>query len=274
MKGWMKLHRQLLEWEWYDDINTKVLFLHLLLTANYEEKKWRSKLVKKGERITSLQKLAKETGLSVQQVRTSLKKLETTGELTRKSTNEYTHITLEKWEKYQDKDQNTTRKSTNGQQTNNKRITTTKESKKEKKEKNKEKHIGADKPLSDIQKLVHFFFEQKGWQYDNSKQATFRRHLKPAKDLLEVCEGNLETAKHKIRQIKYWADQNELDWSIDTVLKKWFELDRLAANVEKSKKAYIGRDRAYQDKDGRWNVILPSGEHRKYIGSLENLRYE
>ena len=40
MEGWIKLHRQILDWEWYDDINVKVLFLHLLLTANYEDKKW------------------------------------------------------------------------------------------------------------------------------------------------------------------------------------------------------------------------------------------
>ena len=37
--GFIKLYRSMLQWEWYDDVNVKVLFLHLLLKANYEEKK-------------------------------------------------------------------------------------------------------------------------------------------------------------------------------------------------------------------------------------------
>ena len=52
MEGWIKLHRKILDWEWYDDINTKVLFLHLLLTANHEEQKWRGKIIERGQLIT------------------------------------------------------------------------------------------------------------------------------------------------------------------------------------------------------------------------------
>ena len=38
--GYIKLYRSLLSWEWYDDINTKTVFLHLLLTVSIEESKW------------------------------------------------------------------------------------------------------------------------------------------------------------------------------------------------------------------------------------------
>lgn len=104
MDGWIKIHRKMLDWEWYDDINTKVLFIHLLLTANHKEQKWRGQTILRGQRLTSLQHLAEETELSVQQTRTSLNKLKSTNEITIKSTNKNTLITIEKYNDYQDKD--------------------------------------------------------------------------------------------------------------------------------------------------------------------------
>lgn len=48
MIGWIKLHRQLLTWEWYDEPNTLRLFLHLLLKANIEPKEWRGTMIQPG----------------------------------------------------------------------------------------------------------------------------------------------------------------------------------------------------------------------------------
>jgi biotin operon repressor len=127
-KGWIKIHRKFMTWEWYDDINTKVLFIHLLLTVNFEDKKWRGQAVKRGERITSLAHLAEETGLSVQQVRTSIKKLKSTCEVTSRATSRFTLISICKYNEYQDvPTSQATSQPTNEQQTDNKRVTTTKE---------------------------------------------------------------------------------------------------------------------------------------------------
>lgn len=126
--GWIKIHYNLLNWEWYDDINTKTLFLHLLLMANWKDKKWHGILIKRGSFITSLGKLANQTGLSVQNVRTSLNKLKSTHEITSKTTNKYTYITINNFNDYQE----TTNKLTNNQQTTNKQLTTTEEGKKDK----------------------------------------------------------------------------------------------------------------------------------------------
>jgi len=80
--GFIKIYRLFLEWEWYDDINTSRLFLHLLLKANFKDKKWHGIDVKRGEILTGRKELSKQTGLSEQQVRSSLNKLKSTSGLT------------------------------------------------------------------------------------------------------------------------------------------------------------------------------------------------
>ncbi len=75
MSGWIVLHRSFLEWEWYSDSNMVKLFLHLLLKANHSEAKWKGNTVKRGQLITGINSLSSETGLSKQNIRTCLKKL-------------------------------------------------------------------------------------------------------------------------------------------------------------------------------------------------------
>lgn len=101
MEGWIKLYRKMTEWEWYDDINTKVLFLHLLLTANHKDRKWKGKIIKRGQKLTSISYLAQEVGLTIQNIRTSLSKLKSTNEITVEVTHKYTLITIEKYSDYQ-----------------------------------------------------------------------------------------------------------------------------------------------------------------------------
>lgn len=101
MEGWIKLYRSLIDWEWYKNLNTKVVFIHLLLKVNYENKKWQGIDIPRGSYITSYQHLADELGLSVRNIRTALNNLKMTHELTIKTTNKYTRITIENWEKFQ-----------------------------------------------------------------------------------------------------------------------------------------------------------------------------
>ena len=123
-QGWVCLYRKFLDWEWYDDKNTKVLFIHLLLKANHKDKKWRGILIKRGQRLTSYSNLAKETRLTLMQTRTALSKLKSTGEITIKTTNKYTVITVNNYTSYQDNNTQDNNQVTNKQQTNNKQITT------------------------------------------------------------------------------------------------------------------------------------------------------
>ncbi|KAF0130029.1 MAG: hypothetical protein FD155_1815 [Bacteroidetes bacterium] len=145
--GWIKLHRSILKWEWWDDHNTFRLFTYLLLTVNFEEKKWHGKTIYPGEIVTSLQKLSLETGLSVRQIRTSLTKLFSTNEVTSKNHPGYRVITISNYNKYQ----SATSIPTSERQASDKRATTTKEYKNDKKEKNSN--------IAAIAARKHTFFE-------------------------------------------------------------------------------------------------------------------
>jgi hypothetical protein len=132
--GWIKLHRKFKEWEWYKDPLTAHLFQHLLLSANHDKGRWKGIEVEPGQVIAGLHSLSEGTGISVQSVRTCLNRLKSTNEITIKSTNQFSLITLTNWAIYQGTSTNdSTSELTNDQQTINKRSTTNKKDKKEKK---------------------------------------------------------------------------------------------------------------------------------------------
>lgn len=130
MSGWIKLHRQILEWEWYSDNNCFRLFTHLVLKANYKQKRFKGIELKTGSIVTSRDILARETGLSSQQIRTALNKLISTNEITSVTSSQGTIIQIVNYEKYQVE----TNETTNEQPTNNQQVTTNNKVKKENKE--------------------------------------------------------------------------------------------------------------------------------------------
>ena len=99
--AFIKLHRKLLDWEWYDDANTMRLFIHCLLRANWKSGSWHGITYGPGQFITSLQTLATETGLSVKQVRTALNHLKETNEVADQRQGNCRIITIVKWNDYQ-----------------------------------------------------------------------------------------------------------------------------------------------------------------------------
>ena len=101
MEGWIKLHRKLITWEWYKYPNAVHVFIYLLLSANTANKKWKGIDIQRGEFLTSIRKMAANTGVSIQSVRTCLANLQSTQELTIKSTHHYSLITINKYEDYQ-----------------------------------------------------------------------------------------------------------------------------------------------------------------------------
>ena len=110
--GFIALYRKMLDWEWHNNPNTLSTFIHILLGANHEDGVSKGVLVKRGQLLTSLPALAKETGQTMRQVRVSLDHLKMTGELTDESTNRYRIITVVKYDDYQNNDRQNGRQMT------------------------------------------------------------------------------------------------------------------------------------------------------------------
>lgn len=190
--GFVKIHRSLLCWEWYHNKNTCRLFLHLILTANYEDKKWQGKIIKRGQRVTSLSKLASETDMTVREVRTALKNLKTTGEVTSESTSNYSIITIKNYDKYQDvtsemtsERQASDKQSTSERQAsdnNGRKIKKDKESKKEKEINNKESLSFDDVPLEILDDVKSFVEHRKALKAPMT-QIALDRMIKQLKEL-------------------------------------------------------------------------------------------
>lgn len=126
--GFIKLYRSMLKWEWYQNETTKVVFLHLLLNANWEDSRFQGYEVPKGSLVTGYKAIAKQLGLSVQSVRTAIKHLKSTGEITTKVTSKFSIVTIVNWERYQGYEEsiNTqSNKQTNKQLTSNQQATNT-----------------------------------------------------------------------------------------------------------------------------------------------------
>ena len=132
-EGWIKLHRQFLKWEWHDSPGTAYLFVVLLLLANHEDERWHGMTVVRGQVITSLNSLSDLSGLSLRQVRTSLSRLENTGEICIKTTSKFTSVTVSNYDKYQVREevvrQTNDMQTTNKRQTNDNQTTTNKNDK-------------------------------------------------------------------------------------------------------------------------------------------------
>lgn len=137
MKGWVKIYRELQEWEWYTKPEMVHLYIHLLLSANHTTVKWQGSTIKRGQLVTSVAQLAKNTGLSVQSVRTCLNRLKSTNEIAIETTKMYTLITICNYGRYIGNESNSNKASnkasnkqpTNQKQTKNKPLTTNKNDK-------------------------------------------------------------------------------------------------------------------------------------------------
>ncbi len=117
--GFVKINRSIIDWRWYKEPLTAMVFLHLILTANYDDKDFRNFTVKRGQRVLSYATLAEEMGLSIQNVRTALKHLLSTGEVTKFSQGKFTVISVTNYDEYQMNGSNSNILSTPSQQPSN-----------------------------------------------------------------------------------------------------------------------------------------------------------
>ena len=137
-EGWIKIYRKFSDWEWFNISEMVHLFIYLLINANHQDGEWRGIIVKRGQILTGLNSLNESTKISVQTLRTCLKRLEKTKEINIQSTNKYSIITICKYDDYQS-EQQTTNKQTNKRLTNKQQTTNNKQECKEEQEEKEEK---------------------------------------------------------------------------------------------------------------------------------------
>lgn len=123
--GFFKLYRSMINWEWFKDSSTLHVFIYCLLKANHKDQRYKGDVVKRGSFFTSRKIIAEETGLTEQSVRTALKHLKSTNELTISTSPKGTVISVNNYDEYQ----TVTNPLTNNQPTPNQQLTTNKNEK-------------------------------------------------------------------------------------------------------------------------------------------------
>ena len=111
--------------------------------------------------------------------------------------------------------------------------------------------------------IVDFFYEVNKWPLPKTpaEQKLYRRWLRPAKELLELCENDIDEAKNCISRVGEWAISRGLSWGIETIFKQWYNLDFLKP---KEKKPYYDDKRIFQKVEGgKWYVVSRDGEIRQ-----------
>lgn len=101
LTGFVKLHRSLLRFRWFQNRETLQVFLYLLLCASFRSAIIDGVALAPGQVIAGRKSIAAACGLSERQVRTALSHLQSTGTIAIQATNRYSIITLTGWEKYQ-----------------------------------------------------------------------------------------------------------------------------------------------------------------------------
>lgn len=109
---YIRLYRSFLNWQFYSDRNVKDVYLHCLLSANFKPKNWKGEIIGRGSFVTTYKKLSEELGMSPQEIRTAINKLIDSNDLTKKTTNKYTIITVVGYDVRQNSSEETTSKPT------------------------------------------------------------------------------------------------------------------------------------------------------------------
>lgn len=118
---------------------------------------------------------------------------------------------------------------------------------------------------SSIQQVVNHYFYSKGLSIEKIKRdakkrkIVYSRFVRPAKQLIELA-GSSKKAKEAITRVAQWAQSRGLDYAIETVFKKWLELDRLKPKEVVKKPFYKGNPMVWSEAKKKWFVVMAEGD--------------
>ncbi len=131
---------------------------------------------------------------------------------------------------------------------------------------------------TDIQKIVNYYFKTKDIDLTELKKNTrkkkivYSRYVRPAKQLLELA-GSLREAKKAITKVSKWAKSRNLDYAIETVFKKWLELDKLKPKEIVKKPFFRGDHMIWSQTKKKWFVITEDNEWKEFAGKEEDIKW-
>ena len=134
MSGWIKLHRDIENWAWFNDSKMFHFWIILLMMANHKNNNWNGHSIKKGQLLTGRKALSRKANVSESTIERWLNRLEKEQQILQEKTNKFRKITILNWEKYQEFEQQTDNKRTTKEQQKD----TNKNEKNVKKERNRE----------------------------------------------------------------------------------------------------------------------------------------
>jgi hypothetical protein len=162
--------------------------MHLLLVANHKDGQWRGIPIKRGQRLTSLSKLAAETNLSIKNIRTAIKRLKSTNEVASQSSAQSTMFTVVNYDLYQGEASETAHQVANEGQAMGKQGATNNNDKNEK----KEKKIIINDAFS------YFWLNMKLKKAAKPKaELAFNKHAEQADDEMEFAKMLVEDTKER-----------------------------------------------------------------------------
>lgn len=144
--------------------------------------------------------------------------------------------------------------------------------------KGKIKYLEDLKKETAIRQIVTHYFKSKGLSLKILKKSAKKREIiysrftRPAKQLLELA-GDVEKAKAAIDKVAEWAKSRNLDYAIETVFKRWLELDRLKPKEIVKKPYYQGNPMVWSETRKKWYVISPEGEWLEFAGKKEEIEW-
>ena len=256
--AYIYLRKKILDWQWYSDTPTRSVFIHCLLRASWKETEFKGVKFGRGQLIDSNETIAKDLGLSIQNVKTAINHLKDSGDLTSLKIGRTRIITVVKYDLYQQTNQLPNLELTLNQPETNLKLTSIKEVNKEKevKEVNKElsydnsslKSSGNEESKKPYQEYIDRWNELKDFgiqpirSISGKRQISFRARIKEhGKDSFAECIERIkeseflqknsffnfdwmicETNYPKVLEGKYGekSQKKQNDFTLDDVLKE------------------------------------------------------
>jgi len=136
-----------------------------------------------------------------------------------------------------------------------------------------------EKKETEIQQIVNHYFFSKGLSLKKikndakKKKIIYSRFTRPAKQLLELA-GSVRSAQKAIDKVAKWAKSRNLDYAIETVFKKWLELDELKPKEIIKKPFYDNQPMVWSQTRRKWYVISKDGEWLEFGAQETEIKWK